>query len=146
MIKVDKFIFPVDFESKNLDEDVDVPLISGRSSLATSQALIDVKYGRLVLIVDREEVVFKFPEAMKHPPEFDDALFSLDDTNEVITDCMHEFTEKDWSKKHVKPENKELESTFIHAKQKTCDEEENLPNYLKLSEESDKNNGTKSNF
>ena len=42
LIKVDKFIFPVDFVPINVDDDVDVPLILGRPFLATFRALIDV--------------------------------------------------------------------------------------------------------
>ena len=67
LVKVNKFIFPIDFVVIDLDEDVDVPLIPGRPFLAISQALIDVKDGRLLLRVGEEEVVSKLPEAMKHP-------------------------------------------------------------------------------
>lgn len=35
LMKVDKFNFPVDFVILDVDEDVDVPLILGRSFLAT---------------------------------------------------------------------------------------------------------------
>ena len=42
LIKVDKFIFLVDFVPVDVDDDVDVPLILGRPFLATFQALIDV--------------------------------------------------------------------------------------------------------
>ena len=38
LIKVDKFIFPVDFVPVDVDDDVDVPLILGRPFLATFQA------------------------------------------------------------------------------------------------------------
>ena len=42
LIKVDKFIFLVDFVPVDVDDDVDVPLILGRPFIATFQALIDV--------------------------------------------------------------------------------------------------------
>ena len=86
-VKVDKFIFPIDFIIMDLDEDVDVPLILGWPFLATSQALIDVKDVRLVLRVGKAEVVFKLPEAMKHSWEFDDTLCTFDESNEVSFDC-----------------------------------------------------------
>ena len=43
LIKVGKFIFPVDFEVINIEEDKQVPLMLGRTFLATGEALFDVK-------------------------------------------------------------------------------------------------------
>ena len=43
LIKVDKFIFPVDFFVLNMEEDYDIPLILERPFLATGRALIDVQ-------------------------------------------------------------------------------------------------------
>ena len=42
LVKVDKFIFPVDFIILDIKEDHEVPLILGRPFLATGRALIDV--------------------------------------------------------------------------------------------------------
>jgi len=42
LVKVDKFIFPVDFVVLDIEEDEDVLIILGRSFLATSRTLIDV--------------------------------------------------------------------------------------------------------
>ncbi|XP_062113030.1 uncharacterized protein LOC133824172 [Humulus lupulus] len=42
LVKVDKFIFPVDFIVLDMEEDSNVPIILGRPFLATGQALIDV--------------------------------------------------------------------------------------------------------
>ncbi|XP_022857778.1 uncharacterized protein LOC111378774 [Olea europaea var. sylvestris] len=49
LVKVDKFIFPVDFIILDMEEDRDVPLILGRPFLATGTALIDVQKGQLIL-------------------------------------------------------------------------------------------------
>ncbi|XP_027337191.1 uncharacterized protein LOC113850866 [Abrus precatorius] len=49
LVKVDKFIFPVDFVILDMDEDTDVPLILGRPFLATAGAIIDVRDGKLIL-------------------------------------------------------------------------------------------------
>ncbi|KAL0444740.1 UNVERIFIED_CONTAM: hypothetical protein Slati_2196700 [Sesamum latifolium] len=43
LIKVGKFIIPVDFIVLDMEEDKNMPLILGRSFLATSRALIDVQ-------------------------------------------------------------------------------------------------------
>ncbi|XP_027342953.1 uncharacterized protein LOC113855505 [Abrus precatorius] len=49
LVKVDKFIFPVDFVILDMDEDTDVPLILGCPFLATAGAIIDVRDGKLIL-------------------------------------------------------------------------------------------------
>ena len=59
LVKVDKFIFPVDFIVLDMEEDEDVPIILGRPFLATGRTLIDVHQGKLTLRLDDEEVVFK---------------------------------------------------------------------------------------
>ena len=46
LIKVGKFVFPVDFVIINIEEDKQVPLLLGRPFLATGVALIDVKKRR----------------------------------------------------------------------------------------------------
>ena len=43
LVKVDKFIFPVDFIILDVEEDKEVPIIIRRPFLATRRALIDVK-------------------------------------------------------------------------------------------------------
>ena len=47
LIKVGKFVFPIDFVVINMEEDKQVPLLLERSFLATVAALIDVKKGEL---------------------------------------------------------------------------------------------------
>ena len=42
LVKVGKFIFPVDFVIMKMEEDTQVPLLPGRPFLATGAALIDV--------------------------------------------------------------------------------------------------------
>ena len=43
LIKVGKFIFPMDFVVIDIEEDKQVPLLLGKTFLATGAALIDVK-------------------------------------------------------------------------------------------------------
>ncbi|XP_027342961.1 uncharacterized protein LOC113855516 [Abrus precatorius] len=49
LVKVDKFIFPVDFVILDMDEDTDVPLMLGCPFLATVGVIIDVRDGKLIL-------------------------------------------------------------------------------------------------
>ncbi|XP_062089006.1 uncharacterized protein LOC133795570 [Humulus lupulus] len=77
LVKVEKFIFPVDFKVLDMEEDNNVPIILGRPFLATGQALIDVQKGELKLRVKGEEVVFNVLKAMTYP-EASDNCFSVD--------------------------------------------------------------------
>ncbi|KAI3820895.1 hypothetical protein L1987_08446 [Smallanthus sonchifolius] len=59
LVRVYKFIFPVDFVILDMDEDEHVPLILGRPFLAIAHAMIDVFSGKLTLGVNDEKVVPK---------------------------------------------------------------------------------------
>ena len=69
LVKINKFIFPVDFVVLDMEEDSEMPLILGRPFLVTGKALIDVQQGELVLRVHDEKVIFKVFKTMKHPME-----------------------------------------------------------------------------
>ena len=58
LVKVDKFIYPVDFVVLDMGDVNEVPLLLGRPFLATGRALIDVEAGCLTLRVDNEQVHF----------------------------------------------------------------------------------------
>ena len=51
LVKVGKFIFPMDFVVMKMEEDNQVSLLLGRPFLATGAALIDVQQGELILRV-----------------------------------------------------------------------------------------------
>ncbi|KAK8636831.1 hypothetical protein V6N13_064268 [Hibiscus sabdariffa] len=64
LVRVDKFIFPVDFLILDCEADEHAPIILGRPFLATSRMLIDFEKGDLVLTVEEEQVkinVFSVP-------------------------------------------------------------------------------------
>ena len=56
LVKVGKFIFPVDFVVIKMEEDTQVPLLLGRPFLETGAALIDVQKGELALRMGDEAV------------------------------------------------------------------------------------------
>ena len=59
LVKMGKFIFPIDFVVIDMEEDKQVPLLIGRPFLATGAALIDVKKGELTLsVTPRPEKVY----------------------------------------------------------------------------------------
>ena len=70
LIKVGKFLFPMDFVVIDIEEYKQVPLLLGRSFLATGVALIDVKKGERTLRVGDEAVHFNLNRSLKQP-EFD---------------------------------------------------------------------------
>ena len=58
LIKVGKFIFPIDFMVIDMEEDKKVSLLLRRPFLTTGAALIDVKKGELTLRVGTKKVHF----------------------------------------------------------------------------------------
>ena len=65
LVKVGKFIFPVDFVMIDIVEDKQIPLLLGRPFLATGVTLIDVEKGELTLRVGTEEVHFNLRKSLK---------------------------------------------------------------------------------
>ena len=64
LVKVGKFIFPVDFVVMKMEEDNQVPLLLGRSFLATGVALIDVQKGELTLRVGNKAIHFNLKKTL----------------------------------------------------------------------------------
>ncbi|XP_058763941.1 uncharacterized protein LOC131637360 [Vicia villosa] len=56
LVKVDKFLFPVDFVVVDMEEDRDVPLILGRPFMKTARMMIDIDDGLMKVRVQDEEV------------------------------------------------------------------------------------------
>ena len=69
LVKVDKFIFPIDFIVLDMEEDKEIPIILGRPFLATGRVMIDVYKGELKLRVKDDEVRFSVFNAVRHPTE-----------------------------------------------------------------------------
>ena len=67
-IKVGKFYVPVNFVVLDMEEDKNIPIILGRPFLATSGAIIDVKFGRITFKIGDDEEEFKLATNSK-PPE-----------------------------------------------------------------------------
>ncbi|CAL1411956.1 unnamed protein product [Linum trigynum] len=64
MVKVGRFVYPVDFVVLDINEDIEVPLILGRPFLATAKALIDVHDGTLVLRDGEERITFSIDNTL----------------------------------------------------------------------------------
>ncbi|KAL5570461.1 hypothetical protein UlMin_027036 [Ulmus minor] len=72
LVKVDKFIFPVDFIILDYEADLEVPIILGRPFLATGRTLIDVQKGELTMRVQDEHVTFNVFQSMKFPSDMEE--------------------------------------------------------------------------
>ncbi|XP_070046706.1 uncharacterized protein [Nicotiana tomentosiformis] len=59
LVRVDKFVFPVNFIVVNMEENKEVPLILGRSFLATGREILDMHERKLMLRVGEETVTFE---------------------------------------------------------------------------------------
>ena len=65
LVKVGKFIFPVDFVIMKMEEDTQVPIFLGRPFLETGATLIDVQKSELTLRVGDEEVHFNLNNSLE---------------------------------------------------------------------------------
>ena len=92
LVKVGKFIFPVDFVIMQMEEDTQIPLLLGRLFLATGAALIDVQKGELTLRVGNEAMHFNINKSLEHPDV--DAESCMDVGNKILlnfelnSDCI----------------------------------------------------------
>ena len=91
LVKVGKFIFPVDFVIMKMEEDSQVPLLLGRPFLATGAALIDVQKGELTLRVGNEAMHFNFNRSLEHPNVDAESCIAVENTGlisvELNSDC-----------------------------------------------------------
>ncbi|XP_073119897.1 uncharacterized protein [Henckelia pumila] len=78
LLKVDEFIFPVDFVVLDIDDDRETPLILRRPFLATSRALIDVQKGELILRLNEKQVVFNMFKSDSSYPKVNDFCLNID--------------------------------------------------------------------
>ncbi|XP_037494614.1 uncharacterized protein LOC119370468 [Jatropha curcas] len=85
LIKVDKFIFPIDFVILDFVYDENCPLL-GRPFMNTRRALIDVSEGKLIRRIGDDTIEFHIDKAMKYP---------MDEGNcmriDIVDTCVHEI-------------------------------------------------------
>ncbi|XP_019233966.1 PREDICTED: uncharacterized protein LOC109214497 [Nicotiana attenuata] len=59
LVRVDKFVFPIDFIVVKMEENKEIPLILGRPFLATGRPILDIHERKLMHRVGEEMVIFK---------------------------------------------------------------------------------------
>lgn len=82
-VRIGQFYIPIDFVIMDIKVDSHIPIILGRSFLATVGAIIDVKKGRLTSEVGEEKVEFLLAKFLQ-APAIDDPCYFLD----VIDECV----------------------------------------------------------
>ena len=91
LVKVGKFIFPVDFVIMKMEEDTQVPLLLGRPFLATGAALIDVQNGELTLRVGEEAMNFNLNKGLEQPDVDAGSCMAIENSShisvELNSDC-----------------------------------------------------------
>ncbi|KAH9680785.1 hypothetical protein KPL71_026683 [Citrus sinensis] len=93
LVKVDKFIFPVDFIVLDFEKNKKVPIILGKHFLATGKTLIDVKKGELTMRVNDQQVTFNVLDIMKSPDEIEDCNF-ISIVDFVVAERLHSCCSK----------------------------------------------------
>ena len=92
LVKIGKFIFPVDFVIMKMEEDTQIPLLLGRPFLVTGAALIDVQKGELTLRVGNEAVHFNINRSLEHPDVDADSCMAVGNNSllnvELNSDCI----------------------------------------------------------
>ena len=77
LVKVGKFIFPVDFVVLDIEKDYMVSLILGKPFLTMVMTLIDVQKGNTILKINDEQITFDVYKDSKFPYR-DNTCFSID--------------------------------------------------------------------
>ncbi|GJT99018.1 reverse transcriptase domain-containing protein [Tanacetum coccineum] len=96
LVKISKFIFPIDFVVLEMDEDELVLIILGRPFLPTARAVIDVHERKLSLRVGSETVTFNIGKSMKSKHSHNDYLYCADYTAKLVQEQWVDTTIIGW--------------------------------------------------
>ncbi|KAI3776015.1 hypothetical protein L1987_45775 [Smallanthus sonchifolius] len=141
LVKVDKFVFPVDFVVLDMEADERVPIILGRPFLRTSKAIIDVFDGKISLRAGDEIVTFEIDRSMQHPSGSDDysglchSVYFVDSFISFVDQCIGFISGADLVSEGVDDEelddeSEEVEPTWVPETLELCeirDESESKP-------------------
>ncbi|GKD64439.1 putative reverse transcriptase domain-containing protein, partial [Tanacetum coccineum] len=91
VVKIDKFIFPVDFVILDMEEDHRIPIILGRPFLATAHAMINVFNKKISFEVGEEIITFDLEKSIRFPPSDEDTCHSADIIDLSVLDNIKEI-------------------------------------------------------
>ena len=91
LVKVGKFIFPVDFVIMKMEEDTQVLILLGRPFLATGVALIDVPKGELTLRLGDEAVHFNLNKILEEPDVDAEICMAVENSSPISDELNSDY-------------------------------------------------------
>ncbi|GJV73688.1 putative nucleotidyltransferase, ribonuclease H [Tanacetum coccineum] len=91
MVKINKFVFPVDFVILDMKEDHRNPIILGRPFLATTHAMIDAFNKNISFEVGDEIIIFDLEKSMRFPPSDEDTCHSANIIDLSVIESIKEI-------------------------------------------------------
>ena len=138
LVKVRKFIFPMDFVVMKMEEDKQVPLLLGKPFLATGAALIDVQNGEMTLRVGNEAVHFNLDRSLTQY-DVDAKNYNVIDNSspiifDLISDCnlQHSINENEMNFQYLES----IDYKMLHSSL------QNMETVLSLNENSQENSSS----
>ncbi|XP_075086243.1 uncharacterized protein LOC107819768 [Nicotiana tabacum] len=143
LVRVDKFMFPIDFIVVDMEVKKEVPLILGRPFLFTGRVILDIYEGQLMLRVGNEKVVFQMKRMIKYPSDEASAYscFKLDVVGELaekykfdklmgdtLERCITQFSTMEDEDHEVKKEAEAIETEDQLVDEEELKKEASKPN------------------
>ena len=136
LVKVGKFIFPVDFVIMKMEEDTQVPLRLGRPFVATGVALIDVKKGELTLRVGEEAVHFNLNKGLEQPDVVAGSCIAVENNSHISVELnsdlnlQHSINEIEMNFQHLESIDYELLPSSLQNKETVLSLNENSQEHV----------------
>lgn len=86
-IKVSDSFVPVDFVILNIEEDVKILIILGRLFMASTNCIIDVSKGKMIVDIEDEHIEIELHKVMKCS-KISDSCFSIDTFDCLLHDVV----------------------------------------------------------
>ena len=131
LVKVGKFVFPVDFIILDIEEDPQVPLLLGRPFLATGAALIDMQKGVLTLRVGEEAADFNMLQSLKNIDIDREDYKFVDDVYLNNSDCYYDcnaqlpINENEMNFQYLEGVNSDFPHISLHSTEKVMSLKQN---------------------
>ena len=131
LVKVGKFVFPIDFIILYIEEDSQVPLLLGRPFLATGDALIDMQKGVLTLRVGEEVADFNLLQSLKNLDKDREDYKLVDDVYLNNSDCYYDcnaqlpINENEMNFQYLESVNSDFLHISLHSTEKVLSLKQN---------------------
>ena len=131
LVKVGKFVFPIDFIILDIEEDSQVPLLLGRPFLATGAALIDMQKRVLTLRVGEEATDFNLLQSLKNLDTDKEDYKLVDDVYLNNSDCYYDYNaqllinENEMNFQYLECVNSDFPHISLHSTEKVLSLKQN---------------------